>query len=253
MISALTQILIELARSKRTGEQIERELDQHFGDFEAAIEGHSGETVRLQLESIRVRPQFHPKKVTDGVWKLESWDGFTEYDEARTKPTLRERFKAIREGNWITIVRFNIRDGDIDDIRPDGLNLRHNSTILSHREPGRQIKPIETSTVQSDKLKLKIRYEGSMGEYRRQLSEAIDALRYIQRKMESSVLYFLIELLYQSQWEDSDSTWGESEENAEKLGEYLVGRKIDTDELAEIVTGLKENMESEYKQKEDRE
>ncbi len=141
MISAITQVLADLVKSRRTGEQVERELDQHFGNFEAEVQSHTGKTVRLELESIRARPQFRGKKVGEGIWAIESWDGFSKYDENRTKPTVRERIDAILKDNWITVVRFNIRDGGLKDMRPDGLSLQYNSTILGAREPGAKSSP----------------------------------------------------------------------------------------------------------------
>ena len=89
------KVFSDILSSRRTGESVEKELDQHFGDFEETIQSHTDKQVRLELESIRVRPKYRDKKISKGVWQAEFWDGFSKYDEGRKKPTLSERCLAI--------------------------------------------------------------------------------------------------------------------------------------------------------------
>jgi len=235
--------IANIVLGRETDAKIEKELNEHLSGWEREFTNYNGETIEVELESITVRPMYGPKGDRSGIQQVESKTMFTNLEAERDDPNLKEQISASIKGEWITIVRLNILNGDSEDIRPEGLNLRWVTTHIFLRTGGHPFRISKTNPVESDKIEMKIPYHGSIGEYRQQVSDTLDLLEYLQDNMEEYAVRFLIELYHSGLGsEDSDSVWPD-EEMARKVGEYLAGGPVDLDRLATVTGNIKTEIE----------
>lgn len=250
LIASASRVFLDVIVDRKTGFEIENDLNSRFRGNNWELTNFKGEPVELTVESIVVRPKYFPEEVSNGISKAEMDIGFTEYEKERAKPNAAERINAVFKNQWMTVVRLNIRGGDAGDIRPEGLNFGFatmRSPIVSDNDDiqiyHRQVRVAETHDLQSDKLEMKILFDGSVGEYTQHISNAIDVVKHIQENMDWHALVYLFEFHHSGKREqDSSSEWVPSE-RALKVGEYLVGRPIEPDQLKTFVQNMKAEVE----------
>ncbi|WP_440769657.1 hypothetical protein [Natronorubrum sp. DTA28] len=237
-----SKVVADTILNRQTGSKIEKELNDHFNGWEKRITSYEGKPIKLEVESIAVRPMYWPKKLHGGILEAEAESYFTELEKERERSTVLERASAVTQGKWITVVRLNMEEGNAEDIRPDGLNLSFVTTKLSLSEVGRQIRVAETSEIQSDKLEVKIvHHTGDIAEYREEINDTMDLLEHVQENMKEHVIWYLLEL-YHSYDGGSDSTWPDDEQ-ARKLGGFLVDMPVTPEEVTAMVERVKDEME----------
>lgn len=238
-------------------QDIERELNDQFTGREWGFTNYKSEEVTIKIESIAVRPKYSPKKYGKGVAKVEADYFFTDLENERSSPTFTEKVHAVFKDRWITVLRLDIQNGGADLIRPPGLNLNYVTATTAMRqggtalEEGKPIDPIpqmriaETHDLQTDKLEMKIRYDGSVGEYNKRLSDAVDLVKHLQQDMDEYVIQYLLELHHSVQTSGGKGFKGPSAERASQLGEYLAGQPVELDLLEDKIRQIKEDIESE--------
>jgi hypothetical protein len=96
---------------------------------------------------------------------------------------------------------------------------------------------------------MKIVYDGSVGEYRRELLSALDVLEGVQEDMELHVLMMLIRLHYSDAVDSGKSMdsvkrkWEDNEQVA-KLGEYLFEETVNPALLAGMIGEVRAEIEN---------
>lgn len=254
------RVAIDSFRDQKMSQDIERELNAQFTGREWGFTNYNSEDVTIKIESIAVRPKYSPKKFGEGVAKVEADNFFTELENERSSPTFTERAYAVFKDRWITVLRLDLHDGGADLVRPPGLNLNYLTTTTAMRQGGsaleqeQSIDPIpqmriaETHDLQTDKLEMKIRYNGSVGEYNKRLSDAVDLVKHLQQDMDEYVVQYLLELHHSIQTAEGEGFKGPGAERAKQLGEYLVGQPVELDSLEDVIRQIKEDMEAECKE-----
>lgn len=253
LVLSFLNILLGILRNQRTRHDIERELNDQLSGREWSLTSYEGQDTTLRIESVTVRAKYFPREEGRGVEQVEGDNFFTKLENKRSNNTFRENLHAIIKNRWITIIRVNIDSGDADILRPPGLNLSYITATRSIRFTGQlpiegstltsipQVRIAQTHELQSDKLEMKVRYDGSVGEYSQRVSDAIDLLRDVQDDMDHYVLRFLLERHHSGKIGEGEFSWPD-EEQAEKLGEFLTGYPVDTDALAKRLEQLNEDM-----------
>ncbi|USZ73230.1 hypothetical protein [Natronosalvus halobius] len=249
-----SKVAIEALRDQKTGRDIEGELNRELVGEKWCFQNYNHEEACISVESVTVRPKYFPKKERKGISSVEADQAFTKLEQERSSPTMSERLNAVLKDRWITLVRFNIQNGDLTQIRPDGLPIGYMTSSTAMRYDGYKkrklmnpipaIRAAETHELQSDKLEMKIRYDGSLGEYRNRLSDSVDLLKHIQTNMDGYVLQYLCELHHSIQVSDEKGFSGKSAERAQLLGEYLVGHPVDIDRFEEFIEQFKNHLET---------
>lgn len=255
LVSAL-KVTIDIARDQQTGHEVERELNAQFAGEEWVITNYEDENVSLKIESVTVRPKYRPQSYDGGIQQLEVDNIFSSLETERSKATPRERFEAILKDRWITVLQFAINSGSIEDVRPPGLSLNYVTSTKSIRFHGQapidgpvssipQIRVAQTHELQSDKLEMKIGFDGSIGNYRRKVADGIDLLQNVQDEVDQYVLRNLLELHHAGKVGDCDGPWPD-EDRARKLGTFLAGYPVDIDSLAEFMEQINEEIAVEH-------
>ncbi|MFC7130545.1 hypothetical protein [Haloferax chudinovii] len=254
-VSAL-KVSIDIARDQQTGREVEQELNTQFAGEEWEITNYDGKEVTLRVESVTVRPKYRPQSYDGGIEQLEFDNIFSSLETERSKATPRERFEAILKDRWITVLQLTIDGGSIEDVRPPGLSLGYVTSTKSIRFDGQvpidgpvssipQMRVAQTHELQSDKLEMKIRFDGSAGEYRRKVADGVDLLQNVQDEVDQYVLRYLLELHHAGKVEDYDHTWPD-EDKARKLGSFLAGYPVALDSLAEFMEQINADITVEH-------
>lgn len=245
--------LLDIILDRRTGHKIEAELNTHLRGESRKFTNYNGDEVEVYVESITVRPKYFPEGPRRGIQQVEADEIFTKLEADRESSSFSERFNAILKNHWITVVTLQISTGELNDVRPHGINLGYASVIATRRlADGEnsdispigwlttpQVKGIETGDIHSDKLKLKLPYSGSIGEYTEYVSRGFDLIERSQNRFEEYGILQLIELHNHPEIEDPDSAWP-NREQAEKLGRFVFGMPVDAEVLAEHIEDIKD-------------
>ena len=254
------RVAIDTLRDQKMINDIERELNGQFTGRRWEFANYRNEEVTISIESIAVRPKYFPKKTGTGVAEIEADNFFTNLGNERSSPTFTEKAYAVFKDRWITILRLEIENGGADLVRPPGLNLDYVTTTTAMRKGGsaleesQPIDPIpqmriaETHDLQSDKLEMKVRYDGSVGEYNKRLSDAVDLIKHLQQDMDTYVIRYLLELYHSVHGGGNSGFEGESEERAKQLGEYFVGHPIEIDSLENKLEKITEELEADWEE-----
>lgn len=248
IISASGKAFLDTFRERDTARDIESNLNQQLAGESWDLDGYSGKTVELEIESISVRPKYRPEK--HGVARrVEVENSFCEYAAERETTTYRERFVAILNDRWVTKIRVKLNEGDAGDLEPEGANLHYLTSTRSVRYDGYQeregvfpvpaIRVAKTHDLQSDKLEIKTGFDGSVGEYRSRVNDAFSLLQDVQSNMDARVMAQLMDLYYSSRTQSEDGFTWRSEEQARQIGQFLFDDDdIDTEQLAATLSLL---------------
>jgi len=187
--------IVDFLQHRESKADIEQELNAQFNGRRFSVSTYQNEEINLIVDAIHARPKFAPTEEAEGIARVEADHFFTQLETERTDPTLKERLRARILGQWITTVRLTIENGDVDSIRPPGLNLGYITVTTAMRYQGydqssRSVTPIspirvaDTHDLQSDKLEIKIRHDGPVGNYAERITDSIALLQEIQDNME---------------------------------------------------------------------
>jgi hypothetical protein len=88
---------------------------------------------------------------------------------------------------------------------------------------------------ESDKLEVKVPYDGEIGQYRQDLYAAIDRLESAQDEMETLAFYLLIQQYEHSRFESEGGFEWADKQTTTELRDFLYGDEPELDELAEII------------------
>jgi hypothetical protein len=244
---------MDVIRRRESAEDIERELNAQFNGKEYSVSNYQENDLDLTVETIHARPKFFPKEVDDGIANIEGDNLFTDLENEREDPTIKEKLWAMLTGQWITILRLNIDSGDAQTVRPPGLNFGHITATTSvryqgYRETPHSMAPIspirvaDTHDLQSDKLEIKIQYNGSTGDYAERISDSIDLLQEIQDNMEYYATIYLLDFHDSGKkLNESGFSWPDKE-RAQYLSEYLFDHPVELDELEQFASEIKQNI-----------
>mgnify|MGYP006267054635 CR=1 FL=1 len=108
--------------------------------------------------------------------------------------------------------------------------------------PVSPIRVADTHDLQSDKLEIKIRHDGQIGNYAERIADSIDLLQEIQDEMEYYATMYLLELHDSGKTMTNDEFSWPDDEQARNLSEYLFERSIKIDQLEYIATKMKANI-----------
>lgn len=245
--------VIDLLQAQESANDIEQKLNAQFAGEQFTVSNYRGEEIDLTVEAIHARPKFSPLEEPHGIAQVEGENLFTQLENERIQPTLKEKLRARIFGKWITIVRVRVEGGDAASIRPAGVSIGHITATTSMRYQGYDdnqriqapVSPIrvaDTHDLQSDKLEIKIRYDGQIGNYAERIADSINLLQEIQDEMEYYATMYLLELHDSGKTlTDNEFSWPDKEQ-ARNLGEYLFGQPINGDKLEYIVTKIKANI-----------
>ena len=253
LIGSLLRGGIDVLRNRESADDIESELNAQFNGKQFSVSNYQGEEIVLTLEAIRARPKFCPMEEGRGVAQVEGNNLFTEVEKKRDDPKFREKLWAMVFRQWITIVRLKIDNGDAESIRPTGLNFGYVTATTSIRYQGyddtpefsRPISPIrvaDTHGLQSDKLEIKIRYDGQIGNYAQRISDSIDLLQEIQDDMEYYGTIYLLDLHNSSRNPNEDGYSWSDEKRARDLSEFLFDHPVELGELERIASEMKSDI-----------
>jgi len=242
--------VVDLLQAQESAKDIEQKLNAQFAGEQFTISNYRGEEVDLTVEAIHARPKFSPLKEAHGIAQVEGENLFTQLENERIQPTLKEKLRARIFGKWITFVRLRIAGGDAASIRPAGVSIGHITATTSIRYQGYDdnqriqapVSPIrvaDTHDLQSDKLEIKIRYDGQIGNYAERIADSINLLQEIQDEMEYYATMYLLELHDSGNTMTDDEFSWPDDEQARNLGKYLFERPIDADQLEYIATKMK--------------
>jgi len=246
---------IDLLSRRESAGDIERELNAQFHGNQYSISNYEGDEVEFTVESIHARAKFSPKKIGEGIDIVEGDNLFTNLEREREEPTVKEKLRANYTEKWITVLRLNIDTGDADVVRPPGLHLGYITAKTSicydgysETSPSKTpISPIrigETHDIQSDKMEIKIQYNGSVGDYADRISDSIDLLTEIQNNMEYYTTMYLLDFHDSGKQFNGDEFRWPDEERATNLAEYLFDDSIDLTELEQYATQTKQKFTS---------
>ena len=213
IISLPFQLLGRIASNLHTSSELEKELNDRFDGLSRSIETYQGKNITVKVSSISVQPRASIKgmKEPDLFWASNFPD-----------PKPPDKIRAILFNDWITIVRFGIENGVIEDLRPSGVNFGFASTISSHSVAGnpddqmpRMVIVPNSAEMYSEKLATKIVFDGHIGEFKEELLKCLDNLEYIQKNMENICFNLLMNL-----YRPSDEKWSDRT-RAENLSDFL--------------------------------
>lgn len=240
LATASARALLDTYRKRETADDIESTLNQHLADEMRMVKGHDGEQIELRIESVSVRPKYRKRQVEGGVYTGEINTVFDSYSEDRESATTLERFLALLNDRWITVVRLELVTGDVGDLEPHGGDLSYmtgrRALLYEGYSEGDRLPPTirvaDTHEMQSDKLEIKIPFHGSVGEYRSRVADALDLLEDIQSNMKERMTLLLQELYQSNRFKsDGEFKWRD-EERAQQIGEFVLDEPVDPDLLA---------------------
>lgn len=251
----------DIIMDRRTGYRIENELHSDFRGESITFRNYKNNQVELSVESITVRPKYTPENQSSDVQQIEVDDIFSSLEDSRNSSSFSERFKAILTNHWITIVTLQIDTGELEDVCPPGLSLKRLSIMAAGTYSNEQdidpigfltsphVKGVETGEIHADKLKVKLPYSGSIGEYTEHITRAFDLIKRSQNQFQKYAFLQLLDLHHSHRSDHRNSTWSDRE-RAEQLGEFIFDMPVDTNLLANTIEEFKEDMADKHESKE---
>lgn len=123
LIGSSFRAAIDLFQARESANDIEQMLNAQFTGEQFTISNYRGDELDLTVEAIHARPKFSPLEESHGVSQVEGENLFTQLEDERSQPTLKEKLRARIFGKWITTVRLRIEGGGAASIRPAGVNI----------------------------------------------------------------------------------------------------------------------------------